>query len=413
MTNKESSLTYDPASGLSFTWTARNQLANAGIPSEVYDGLGRREEATGFDIQYFLHDGGSVLGWWDSSGNSWDFLNLPGGGALAGSNTIGGTMTTWVPLIDASGSTIALVNAASTGSSPTTTYTYDPSGNPTENPTGNTWPFLYQGLEKEPSDPAPLYYSGGGQFYNPQLVRSLSEQGQTSSNGSGGGPSGRAISPPSGSSGGLSPQSVYNDTQQALQVGTDIYLGAGLLAYFLGPEAPPFVAPLALIGGAIDFLVNFFEDIFGGSSSETPRQLLSRRHPLYPKIIGVSEDLIPDEAPSGKPEFCGDPQPCRKRPLGKDNSQPEYRKAPPSAQPQTGLGLFFACGGVFTAFNPELTGGCVITGVGCAGGAIPACVEAAVLCGSYFGGIGLCYGAAFPNSWLGPGARGPVPNQGQ
>jgi hypothetical protein len=50
--------------------------------------------------------------------------------ALAGSYTSNGTTTTWVPLIDASGSTIALVNAASPQSTPATTYTYDPAGNP-------------------------------------------------------------------------------------------------------------------------------------------------------------------------------------------------------------------------------------------------------------------------------------------
>ncbi len=57
----------------------------------------------------------------------------------------------------------------------------------------NDWPFLYQGGEKEFTDPGPLYYSGGGQFYSPQLVRSLSETSQTSSNGNNGGPAGNAI----------------------------------------------------------------------------------------------------------------------------------------------------------------------------------------------------------------------------
>ncbi len=104
-----SNLTYDPASGLTLTWTARNQMATATGALEAYDGLGRREQSTeSFYLPtyelYFLHDGGSVLGWLDDLGNFWDFLNLPGGGALAGSNTVSGTTTTWVPLIDASGS---------------------------------------------------------------------------------------------------------------------------------------------------------------------------------------------------------------------------------------------------------------------------------------------------------------------
>jgi len=42
--------------------------------------------------------------------------------------------------------------------------------------------FLYQGVEQEFFD-APYYYTGSGQFYSPQLVRSLSETNQTSSSG--------------------------------------------------------------------------------------------------------------------------------------------------------------------------------------------------------------------------------------
>lgn len=166
----------------------------------------------------------------------------------------------------------------------------------------NSWPFLFKGLEKEFTDPGPFYYSGSGQFYSPQLVRSLSQVGQTSSSGPGGGgfsPAGRAISPPSGSSGGLSPQSVGNDSQQALQVGTDIYVGTNALTPILGPEVPALAVPLAIVGDAIDFVVNFFEDIFGGgSSAEIPRQLLYGRHPLNGGILGIQENLIPDERPS-------------------------------------------------------------------------------------------------------------------
>jgi len=102
------------------------------------------------------------LGSVDSFGDFWDFLGLPGGGAVAGSFSSGGTTTTWVPLIDASGSTIALVNAASPQSTPATTYTYDPAGTPSASGAANDWPFLYQGGEKEVTDPGPLYYSGGG-----------------------------------------------------------------------------------------------------------------------------------------------------------------------------------------------------------------------------------------------------------
>jgi hypothetical protein len=276
------------------------------------------------------HNGSAVIGWNSATAGSYNFLSLPGGGAVAGSYSLNGTTTTWVPLLDTDGSKIGLVNAANPDSGPATTYTYSPSGNPTASGTANDWPFKYQGMEKEFTDPAPYYYNGSGQFYSPQMVRSLSEAGQTSSSGSGGGPSGNSIAAPSGSSGGLSPQSVENDSRQAFQVGTDIYVSINALTPFLGPEAPVIALPLALIGGAIDFLVNFFEDIFSGSSSpEIPRQLLHARHPLYPVILGVSDDLIPDEVSLGKPQLCGDPSVCPHCPVHRKDAAPGPAAPPP------------------------------------------------------------------------------------
>jgi hypothetical protein len=74
--------------------------------------------------------------------------------------------------------------------------------------TATSWPFLYHGLEHEsyfygssvmPIDPAQLDYSGGGQFYNPQIQRGLSESGAT---GIGGAPAGPGPSAAGGSLGG-------------------------------------------------------------------------------------------------------------------------------------------------------------------------------------------------------------------
>ena len=312
-----SNITTDP-SGLALTWSARNQLSTvSGGTSENYDGLGRRESSVGSATLNFEHDGSAVIGWTSSTAGAYNFTAMPGGAAVAGSYSLNGTTTTWLPLLDTDGSTLGLVNAANPDSGPVTTYTYDPSGTPAVSGTANDWPFQYQGMEKEFTDPAPYYYNGIGQFYSPQMVRSLAEAGQTSSSGSGGySPAGTAIAAPSGSSGGLSPQSVENDSRQAFQVGADIYVSINALTPLLGPEAPVIALPLALIGGAIDFLVNFFEDIFGGSGSpEIPRQLLHGRHPLYPVILGVSDDLIPDEVSLGKPQLCGDPHVCNHCPV--------------------------------------------------------------------------------------------------
>jgi hypothetical protein len=52
---------------------------------------------------------------------------------VAGSYTSRGNTTTWVPLLDLDGSTIALVNATQTQPPTATTFTYDPSGVSTVN----------------------------------------------------------------------------------------------------------------------------------------------------------------------------------------------------------------------------------------------------------------------------------------
>jgi len=55
----------------------------------------------------------------------------------------------------------ALSNKASTS----TAFTYDPFGNTATSGGATTYPFRYQGLEKELTDPGSLYYTGGGQYY--------------------------------------------------------------------------------------------------------------------------------------------------------------------------------------------------------------------------------------------------------
>lgn len=249
---------------------------------EVYDALGRREVSTGASTLNFEHDGSTMIGW-TTSGASYNFLTIPGGAAVAGSYTAGGTTTTWVPLLDQDGSTIGLVNAAQPDSGPVTNYTYDPSGTPTVTGTANDWPFQYQGLEKELTEPAPYYYTGGGQFYSAQMVRSLAETSQTGSQG--GGPFGGSIAAPSGGpQPGLFSPANYESNAENIGAGAAAGASAGAL---IGLEGGPFGALAgAEIGATIGAIVSFFEDLFGGSSGPppTPRKLLHQRHPLYPVI---------------------------------------------------------------------------------------------------------------------------------
>jgi hypothetical protein len=186
-------------------------------------------------------------------------------------------------------------------------------------------------MEKEFTDPAPYYYNGGGQFYNPQMVRSLSETSQTSSSGTGG-PSPVQLPYGPGSQGNgsfgqwylgqLNPHFGQFDPAAL----SDINFSVG------DSEGGLTVIPVGAIAEAIYELVSFFEWLFGGSSAPpTPRQLLHGRHPLYDQILGVSDGLVPDESSEGL-KVCGDPSPSKQRPL---SGKPQYQK--PGSSPKGGL----------------------------------------------------------------------------
>jgi hypothetical protein len=353
-TDNASNLTFDPSINWGFTWSARNQLiaGSLGGLTETYDGLGRRESSAegnqyGSDTFTFLHDGAGVLGWWELNGSLINgistsmFLRTPGGGALADTSTsrVGTTWvtTTWVPLIDAEGSTIALVNAAQTGSPPTTTYTYDPYGKPTMSGAGSNFPFLYQGMEHEPLDPQTLYYGGAGNFYNPLLQRSLSEIGEQGLSGPGSGTRGSSVDPALGGGG---PDVAANFAE-----GGGVGAGAGLATavvalWFSDPETGGIITPVAIAATLADAIFQIFSDLFGGSDNPPiPRQLRHGRHPLYAGIIGIRTGLIVTEFSEG-PKFCSDPHPCKDPPLQKAEfrqpQQPENRNAPPPPKQSSG-----------------------------------------------------------------------------
>jgi YD repeat-containing protein len=299
--------------GLTFKWNPRNQLStvSGGVAALFYyDGLGRRELSNATPpgaIQDFEYDGSSMIGW-NTSGlsPSYNFLTIPGGAALAGSFTSGGTTTTWVPVVDASGSTLGLVNAASPQSGMVTTYTYDPSGTPSVNGTANEWPFQYNGMEKEFTDPAPYYYSGSGQFYSPQFVRSLSEAGQTSTGGSGGPPPTQLAYGPGSQGNGSFGHWLAKDEE-----GNLTYLAGSGTTVSISIDEDPYALPIVAAIRIVEEWVSFFEWLLGGGGAPpTPRQLLHGRHPLYLQIVGIQNGLVPTEGSSASD---------RGRPLAKND----------------------------------------------------------------------------------------------
>jgi len=75
-----------------------------------------------------------------------------------------------VPLIDANGSTIGMVDA-STGNI-TTSYTYDPLGATSVTDNGYQTVYQYRGMENDG-----FAYYGGHRYYSPVMGRMLSSQG--------------------------------------------------------------------------------------------------------------------------------------------------------------------------------------------------------------------------------------------
>jgi RHS repeat-associated protein len=146
----------------SFSWNARNQVATLNSVSLQYDGFGRRTK--NLQNASFLFDGANSV---EELSGSTVTANIWTGGLdqIFQRTDSNGTA---VPLADALGSTIALVD--STGNIKTT-YTYDPFGNTT--PAGSTSanPSQYTGRENEGNG---LYYMRA-RYYSPALHRFINE----------------------------------------------------------------------------------------------------------------------------------------------------------------------------------------------------------------------------------------------
>ena len=100
----------------------------------------------------------------------------------------------------------------------------------------NSFPFLYQGLEHEISDPGQLYFEPSGNVYNPQIQRELSLIG----------PQG-IFGPPSGfGNGGFSSPSGQGNghqTGQSLGQTGEPASNGGIFRYMPGKPNEPFMLP--------------------------------------------------------------------------------------------------------------------------------------------------------------------------
>ncbi len=379
-----SNIINDPASNYSLTWSSRNQVTSmTGLSnlSDTYD-VGGRRDAESFYPYYgglgspcgtipctetlnFLHDGSSIAGWQSSLAGyqyqavtgQWDFLEA-GGATLAGSytDTASQTTTNYVPLVDAAGTVIALVNPASPDQNPPPeTITYDPSGTPSASGSANGWPFLYHGAEHESIDPNQYYYSGNGAYYSAQIMRSVSTTSAQGTSGPGGGPGSAGL--PGISSGGVSFGSYAQSQAESGAIGAGAGLAAGGATLGVGAGASAAgiasaetaaaissaAGPVGLIVGGAAFLGFLSYDLFGGGSPDYPSNYFTDlfrinrprggAHTLYPDMIGVPvKQLIVDQGPSANAT------PAPKRPLGKRNACPGDVLCNPTPTPQSAPG---------------------------------------------------------------------------
>ncbi len=199
-----------------------------------------------------------------------DFARVPGSGEVMEATVAGGTTPgTWVPLHDASGSTIALVDPSSGAIN--TQYSYDPSGVVGTIGAANSYPFLYAGMEY---DGATGLYHTGSNYYSPQLTRPLSEVGPTSSR-SAGNPSSPTDIPGSSGGGGFTWtfNNVSDQARYSIAAGmgaAGLTAGAAELATVLGIDigiTSSMAGPVGVVVGGLTELGFLIADLLSGGPS--------------------------------------------------------------------------------------------------------------------------------------------------
>jgi len=145
-----------------FSWNARNQVASLNSVSLQYDAFGRRiQNAVG---KSFLYDGANAA---QELSGSTALANLLRGGVDEMFTRVDSTGS-FMPLQDALGSTIALVDSSG---NIVTTYAYDPFGNTSISGTSNSNAFEYTGRENEGNG---LYFYRA-RYYSSAMGRFVSE----------------------------------------------------------------------------------------------------------------------------------------------------------------------------------------------------------------------------------------------
>ena len=267
-----------------------------------------------------------------------DFFYGPAG-VMAFSNTAGGSTTTQIPIQDAVGSTLGLVDSSG---AMVTQYTYDSFGHATASGQASNYPFLFAGME---SDSSGLYHTLS-RYYSPTLQRFLSED-------------------PLGFGGGSTNLFTYglnNPVSNVDPLGQEACSGGDCAGGFGGggqaPEPTVYVPP-----GLVDQIFNpasWFEDLFnlfglfGGGGHHhhvvIPRKERHRPHILFAQYTGLPNDLTVSNSKNNDQYTKG---------LNTGRPSPEYRNAKPAGSPSSSCNFANLLIG---------TGACAAVGIPCVGG---------------------------------------------
>ena len=182
----------------------------------------------------------------------------------------------------------------------------------------NSFPFLYQGLEHEVSDPGQLYFEASGNVYNPQLGRELSligpqgiggppSDGGGSANGGSGNPGGRGGSG-GGSSKLLGALSGLETVGGAFAGAESLGSSSGFLTFGGGSEGPSLSIPIPLLGN-----ICFFNCSNSNNDQPQPRPHITSDTYKYIGVQLVQGQKSAAKAPRGNVTFSGQAGKTRER----------------------------------------------------------------------------------------------------
>ena len=166
----------------------------------------------------------------------------------------------------------------------------------------NSFPFQYQGLEHEITDPGNLYFDPSGNVYNPQIQRGLSQAGQQGWGAPANGGFGPGHHAARGRGGGNGVEQALNDEATVFEAAS-LASPAGWLPLTLFGSEWSMPLPIPIVPSVFQSIWDFFFGGGGNSTPPKPYQMRYHRHPIY-DTLGIALDLTLTQA-SAAPQASG------------------------------------------------------------------------------------------------------------